>query len=67
MSFVGFLTINSKLAKIPNLDAKDKSDLKDCAICMNETHEGKELSCGHIYHLTCLTYVSLKQHLGGQK
>jgi hypothetical protein len=66
ISFIGFLSLNAKLAKIRDIDAKQQADLKDCAICMNECPEGKELPCGHILHLTCLTYAMLMQHLGDQ-
>ena len=67
MGFVGFLSLNSRLARIRDLGAKGAAEAKDCAVCMNECHEGKELACGHAFHLACLTYATLTQPLGGQE
>ncbi|CAD8166699.1 unnamed protein product [Paramecium pentaurelia] len=44
-----------KIQDVEKIDSPDST----CLICLNELENGKQLSCGHVYHKSCLkTWIS---------
>jgi len=42
------------LPALPWVVVRPKAKADNCSICLNRCSKGKELPCGHVFHLKCL-------------
>jgi hypothetical protein len=54
-NFINSFAIINKLRKLKDIDENDLIEIDStCLICLNEMKTGKKISCGHIFHYSCL-------------
>ncbi|CAD8075110.1 unnamed protein product [Paramecium sonneborni] len=57
-AFYNQMKLVRMIDKIQDVDKIESHD-STCLICLNELENGKQLSCGHVYHKSCLkTWIS---------
>lgn len=54
-NFINSFAIINKLRKLKDINENDLIEIDStCLICLNEMKTGKKISCGHIFHYSCL-------------